>query len=171
MLKIYFSIKEIIEFGELAPKIMVVDHHNIIDVPLQRDTPLKTSEYCPKDSTGKREDWILICIIHYKRVRISQNPINIEIKIPIIFISITLLIKFSFHNLLEMLEHLYTTTIPGMGLNQPLWNKTEAQQYLNRAIEIDIQKYPIESPDCIDNIYHQQHFAICKKYFVKVGFL
>ena len=49
MLPIYFSIKEIIEFGKLAPKIMVVDHHNIIDVPLQRDTPLKTSEYCPKD--------------------------------------------------------------------------------------------------------------------------
>ena len=70
-----------------------------------------------------------------------------------------------------MLEHLYSTTIPGMGLNQPLWNKTEAQQYLNRAIEIDVQKYPIKSPDCSDNIHHQQHYAICKRYFVKVGFL
>ena len=80
MLPIYFSIKEIIEFGELAPKIMVVDHHNIIDVPLQRDTPLKTSEYCPKDSTGKREDWILICVIHYHTVRISCNSINTKIK-------------------------------------------------------------------------------------------
>ena len=84
MLPIYFSIKEIIEFGKLAPKIMVVDHHNIIDVPLQRDTPLKTSEYCPKDSTGKREDWILICVIHYQFVRISCNSINTKIKIPII---------------------------------------------------------------------------------------
>ena len=69
-----------------------------------------------------------------------------------------------------MLRHLSETTIRGMGLNQPLWTKANATEYRRKAIEIDISAYPIESPDCSDNTYHQQHYAICKKYFVKVGF-